>query len=121
MIGCRQYKICMGEMVEKCGIRFVSISMSEHRETGTGNAKQNGGMKMNSVQRARGIRRIIRRFALGEPVQKFVVAGRQACRKLMPESRSRRQPCPSDRAILAWAEYDLTWEIVSGFWDSRAA
>lgn len=77
---------------------------------------------MNKVQRARGIRKIIRAAVHREPAQKFVTAGDRACRGLMREARPRRNaPSPSDRAILAWAEFDLSRELMGGFWEVRAA
>ena len=40
----------------------------------------------------------------------------------MREARSRHQkPDPSDEAILAWAQFDLSREIMGGFWEVRAA
>ena len=76
---------------------------------------------MNSVQRTRGMKKLIRRFVCGQRVQRYVIAGDGACREMVRTARSRRQPGPSDRAILACARFDLTWEIVSGFWEYRAA
>ena len=77
---------------------------------------------MISVQRTKGIRKIIRRAILGRPVQKYVRAGDRTCGKMMREIRFRRQETgPSDRAILAWAEFDLAREIMGGFWDRSAA
>ncbi|GEM_PF-5601603 len=76
---------------------------------------------MNAVQRARGVKRIIRRFVLNRPAQKFVIAGDRACRERIRRSVSRRQSGPSDFSILAWASYDLSREIRNGFWEFRAA
>lgn len=77
---------------------------------------------MNTVQRTRGIRKVIRTAVLGKPVQKHVAAGDRACGRLMLAARARRRtPGPSDRAILAWAQYDLAREIMGGFWEVRAA
>ena len=76
---------------------------------------------MNSVQRERGIQRFLRKVVLGEPVQKFVTAGDMNCQQLMLESQARKRRFPEDRDILASAEYDLNWEILSGFWDLQAA
>ena len=77
---------------------------------------------MKSVQRTKGIRKMIRAFAFGRSVQKYVQAGDRACGKMMREARERKQKTgPSDRAILAWAEFDLAREILGGFWERRAA
>ncbi len=77
---------------------------------------------MSSVQRTRGIRKVIRTAVLGRPVQKHVTAGDRACGRMMEAARPRRRtPGPSDRAILAWAEFDLAREIMGGFWEVRAA
>ena len=77
---------------------------------------------MNTVQRTRGIRKIIRTAVTGRPAQKHVVSGDRACARMMRESRRRRTtPGPSDRAILAWANFDLMREIIGGFWEKSAA
>ena len=73
------------------------------------------------VKRTRGVMKIVRRLAGKGPGPKYVVAGNWACWKMMREARSRRQPGPSDRAILAWAKADLTREIMTGFWEFQAA
>jgi hypothetical protein len=76
---------------------------------------------MNSVQRERGIQRFLRKVVLGQPVQKFVTAGSMNCRQMIQESKARKRCIPGDNEILASAEYDLTREILCGFWDIRAA
>jgi hypothetical protein len=77
---------------------------------------------MHSVQRSKGIRRLIRSVVLREPVQRYVTAGSRACGTALPETRSRKPLSgPSDQAILAWAEFDLTREIIDGFWEPGAA
>ena len=77
---------------------------------------------MNTVQRTRGLRRIIRAIARRAPAPKFVTAGDRACGRMMREARARRQPSgPSDRAILARAQDDLAREIMGGFWEVSAA
>ena len=77
---------------------------------------------MKSVQRTRGIIRVIRETAFGVPAPKYVTAGDLACGRMMRNARSRRQgPGPSDAAILAWAKFDLAREIMGGFWEVRAA
>ncbi len=77
---------------------------------------------MNTVQRTKGIRKFIRVTVLRGTVQKFVTAGDRACGRMMREARGRRQkPGPSDSAILAWAQFDLAREILSGFWEIKAA
>ena len=76
---------------------------------------------MNSVQRTKGIRRIIRKVVFRKPDQHFVTAGDRACRRMMRNARFRRQAGPCDSAILAWAKIDLTREIISGFWEIRTA
>ena len=77
---------------------------------------------MKSVQRTRGIMKIIREAAFGTAVQKYVTAGSLACGKMMQDARSRRRgPGPSDAAILAWARFDLAREIMGGFWEVHAA
>ncbi len=72
---------------------------------------------MNSVRRARGIRKIIRKYVFGKPVQKFVLAGSKVCRRSFPASGARMSCSPSDSAILAWAGYETALEIMSGFWN----
>lgn len=77
---------------------------------------------MHTVQRTRGIRKVIRTGILRKPAQKFVTAGDGACRRLTRGARPRRRAVtPSDSAIMAWAEYDLTREILGGFWQARTA
>ena len=77
---------------------------------------------MNSVQRTKGIEKMIRVVVLRKPVPKYVTAGDTACGKMMREARPRPQnPFPSDKAILARAESDLAREIMSGFWQLRAS
>ena len=75
---------------------------------------------MNSIQRIRGIRKAVMKFILRKPVQNFVVSGDRACRRLMQDACSPGQQSPSDKAILAWARYDLAREIISGFWEISA-
>ena len=77
---------------------------------------------MNKVQRTRGIRKIVREMVCREPVQKYVTAGDRACGRMMREARPRRRKSdPSDSAILAWAMFDLSREIIGGFWNVKAA
>ena len=76
---------------------------------------------MSSVQRAKGFRKVIRQVVFRKPVQKYVTAGSRNCRSMMRAVRPVRQSGPSDSAILAWAQYDLAWEIINGFWDVHAA
>ena len=77
---------------------------------------------MNTVKRAKGIRKVIRKVVFGKPVAKYVVSGDRACGRMMREARRfRPRSGPCDSAILAWAKIDLAREIVSGFWDFRAA
>ena len=76
---------------------------------------------MSPVQRAKGIRKMIRQYIFGRPVQKYVLAGDRACRRMARKVRSPQQCTPSDQAILAWARYDLHREIESGFWEIKAA
>ena len=76
---------------------------------------------MNTVQRTTGIRRVIRNTILGKPARKYVTAGNDACGRMMCEARRRRNPGPSDSAILAWAKYDLECEILGGYWQRSAA
>ena len=77
---------------------------------------------MRKVQRTRGIRKAIRIRVFGKPVQKYVTAGMEACGRMMREARPRRQITgPSDRSILARARFDLTREILSGYWQRRTA
>ena len=73
------------------------------------------------VRRSRGVVKIIRRLAGKKTGLKFVTAGDTACRSMMLEARSRKQPGPSDQAIQAWANYDLAREIMTGFWEFQAA
>ena len=76
---------------------------------------------MKSVQRTRGIMKIIREAAFGTAVPKYVTAGNLACERMMQAAGRRLNPGPSDAAILAWAEFDLSREIMGGFWEVRAA
>ena len=77
---------------------------------------------MNSVYRTKGIRKLIRAITFRGTAPRYVTAGSRACGRMMREARPRPQkPGPSDRAILACARFDLTREIISGFWDVRAA
>ena len=78
-------------------------------------------LRMNTVRRSKGIGRAIRVRVFGNPVQKFVTAGSPACGRMMREACARRAPGPSDRAILAWAQFDLAREVMGGYWDVRAA
>ena len=71
---------------------------------------------MKKVNRTKGIRRAFRTRVLNKPVQKFVTAGTCACSRMMFEARQRLYSGPSDRAILAWAQFDLAREILSGYW-----
>ena len=89
---------------------------------GTGAAQQMGGSTMKSVQRTRGIMKVIREAAFGTSTPKYVTAGNLACGQMMQDARSRRQSLgPSDAAILAWAKFDLAREIMGGFWEVRVA
>lgn len=76
---------------------------------------------MNTVQRTTGIRRIIRNTILRKPARKYITAGTNACGRMMCEARRRRNPGPSDSAILAWARFDLAREILGGYWQCSAA
>ena len=77
---------------------------------------------MKSVQRTRGIKKIIREAAFGTSTPRYVTAGNLACGQLLQDARHRRQnPGPSDAAILAWAKFDLAREIMGGFWEVHAA
>ena len=76
---------------------------------------------MKTVQRTTGIRRVIRNTILGKPARKYVTAGNDACGRMMCEARRRRNPGPSDSAILAWAKYDLECEFLGGYWQRTAA
>ena len=77
---------------------------------------------MNTVQRTKGVKRIIRTAILGKPVQKHVTAGDRACGRMMQAARPRQfKPGPSDSAILAWAKFDLAREILGGYWELRTA
>ena len=77
---------------------------------------------MKSVQRTRGIMKVIREAAFGISAPKYITAGSHACGSMMRNARSRRQaPGPSDAAILAWAKFDLSREIMGGFWEVRTA
>ena len=77
---------------------------------------------MKTVHRTKGIRKLFREIVCRETVQKYVTAGDRACARLKREARPRqRDPGPSDTAILAWAVFDLSREIMGGFWDIKAA
>ncbi|MBO7663728.1 MAG: hypothetical protein J6U01_10190 [Clostridia bacterium] len=73
------------------------------------------------VNRTRGAMKIFGKIAGRSRCRKYVTAGDTACRKMMREVCSRKQSGPSDSAILAWANYDLAREIVTGFWEIQAA
>ena len=73
------------------------------------------------VSRTRGVRKIVRKLRGRMASQNFVTAGDRACWRMVREARSRKRPGPSDQAILAWANYDLTLEILTGYWDFQAA
>ena len=77
---------------------------------------------MNSVKRTKGIRKIIRKVVFGKPTAKYTISGDKACGQMMREARRfHPRSFPIDVAILAWAKMDLAREIVSGFWEFRAA
>ena len=76
---------------------------------------------MNTVQRTTGIRKVIRNTILGKTTLKYVTAGTNACGRMMCDARRRRNPGPSDSAILAWARFDLAREILGGYWQHNAA
>ena len=77
---------------------------------------------MNAVRRTRGIRKVIRTVICGEAAPKYVTAGAKNCGEMLREARSGRQHSgPSDRDIMTWAEFDLTREILGGFWEIRTA
>ena len=73
---------------------------------------------MKSVQRTRGIMKAIREAAFGGFAPRYVTAGSLACKRMI---RNAVTPGPSDAAILAWAKYELSREILGGFWEVRAA
>ena len=75
---------------------------------------------MNKVQRTRGIRKIIRTFIMNIPTRKYITAGSDSCSRMLSEARRRRNPGPSDSAILAWARFDLDREILGGYWQQAA-
>ena len=75
---------------------------------------------MNKVQRTRGIRKAIQTCVMKIPARKYVTAGSNSCGRMMCEARRRRIPGPSDSAILAWAQFDLEREILSGYWQQTA-
>ena len=78
--------------------------------------------RINTVHRTKGIRKVIRVNILGGSVQKHVTAGDRACGRMIREAHTRRQkPGPSDSAIMAWAGFDLSREILGGFWELRPA
>ena len=76
---------------------------------------------MKSVQRTTGIMKFIRKAVSGNTMPKFVTAGSLACGRMMQAAGRRLNPGPSDAAILAWAEFDLSREIMGGFWEVRTA
>ena len=77
---------------------------------------------MNTVQRAKGIRKLIRKAICRGAARNYVTAGDRACGVMMREAlRLRRGPGPSDSVILARAMSDLAREIRSGFWEANAA
>lgn len=76
---------------------------------------------MNTVRRSRGILKMIRVHVCRNTVQKHVTAGDRACMQMVLEIRQRQKPGPSDTAIMAWAKFDLSRELLGGFWDFSAA
>ncbi len=76
---------------------------------------------MNTVQRTRGIRKMIQAAVFGRKAPRYVRAGDRDCGTLMREARRQAASGPSDMAIMAWAEYDLAREMMSGFWEPQAA
>ena len=76
---------------------------------------------MDKVQRASIVIRMIRRILFNMPERKYVTAGDRACREMIRAPRRRRRADPSDDSILAWAMFDLTKEMIEGFWDQRAS
>ena len=81
-------------------------------------AEENG---METIRRTKGVRRVLRAVFLGKPVRKYAAAGDRACGRIVSEARDRRKPGPGDSAILAWAMFDLSREVMGGFWDIEAA
>lgn len=75
---------------------------------------------MNTVHRPR-IRNIIRRVIFRLPERKYFTAGDGACREMMRTAhrRRRQQPDPEECSILAWARYELTKEMIDGFWEGN--
>lgn len=76
---------------------------------------------METVRRTKGVRRVFRAIILGKPVRKYAAAGDRACGRIVCEARDRRKPGPSDSAILTWARFDLSREILGGYWETRTA
>ena len=74
---------------------------------------------MNTVQRTKGIRKILRVNILRKPIRRYATAGDRACGRMVSEAREHRKPGPSDHAILAWARFDLSREILGGYWEAR--
>ena len=77
---------------------------------------------MRTVHRPGTVRRKLLRVLFRIPEKKYFISGDRACREFMRNTR-RRQPKPDPEAasIFAWARYELTKEILDGFWDMNAA
>lgn len=77
---------------------------------------------MNAVRRSSMIRRTVRRVILRKPERKYVISGDRACREMMQNARRRRRRRDVEaESILAWARFDLTREIIGGFWTRPAS
>ena len=76
---------------------------------------------MNTVQRKKDFRQIVRKMLLRAPERKYTTAGDRACGAMMRDARRRRRcrPDPEMDAIHAWAVFELRREIREGFWEQR--
>ena len=75
----------------------------------------------NSSAEPKGVREVLGAVILGKPVRKYTAAGDAHAEESFPEAWDRRSPGPATSAILAWARFDLSREILGGYWETRAA
>lgn len=77
---------------------------------------------MKSVQRTKGICRIIRKTILRKAVQKYITAGDRACGGMVRETRYRHQkPRPCDGPFLSRTMFGILQEFPGGFPKTKTA
>ena len=75
---------------------------------------------MRKVQRSSSLVRKIKRKFFGIPEKKYFTSGDRACREMIRNARRCRRQDLEAEAIMAWARFDLTREIIHGFWEQKA-